>query len=761
MKNLIPIEEATAGVCGGKAPGLRGLLELGFPVPPGVCLPVAVYRAALPSKLPPAGAGADLALVEAFSRPVVEHLALWQPAAPLYQALDRTVRQLGWPLAVRSSATCEDRPEIPAPGVFTSELDVANRQELVEAVRSCWSSLWGVPAWAVLRRRSSWPGGEGMAVILQRQVRARRAGLVLSREARDGPGQMRLEWVEGPGHPLASGLVVPRWLTLPREGPIPAAAGFEVEELGRLRDAALGAEGILGGTVELEWAAEGDEIWLLQVRPVSCPAPVPVELWRSDDPEVVWRWDREHNPEPLSPAHISLMERLDPSGGFMVRQGYLFYAERDERAEAEEAPSALEPVWERFLGELDQRLGQLEAELPGLERAVSLFNEIFEAYFGHLARERRAAQSRFARFARQLNVGPEQAALLTVPAGHATLQRAEELYRLSRVVRKNSALAAVLGHEPLEPASFPDPGFAAEWQVHLGRYGALSACWDVASPSVAERPVVLGRRLLALAAVEHDPGAEWRRRSQQARELQRNLMGQLSAKTRQRFQEHLHQARLARRVEEEDDLLFARALGLVRQALLAVGCSLTQRGWLDRPDQVFLLRIEEIAEASRALEQTESRAPAALSPGVLEQRRAEWDARRSMVPPLTIQGERLVLSPPPSLGRVVLRGVGTGGVVRGRVRLVTRLEQMLARGEELRGAVVVCPTLIPALAVVLPEVAALVTDHGGLLSHAACLARELGKVAVVGTGVATRQLEEGEVVWVDGGRGLVVRDDVT
>ena len=60
------------------------------------------------------------------------------------------------------------------------------------------------------------------------------------------------------------------------------------------------------------------------------------------------------------------------------------------------------------------------------------------------------------------------------------------------------------------------------------------------------------------------------------------------------------------------------------------------------------------------------------------------------------------------------------------------------------------------MAIVLPNVAALVTDHGGLLSHAACLARELGLTAVVGTGCATDFLEAGQWVVVDGARGVVI-----
>jgi pyruvate,water dikinase len=117
----------------------------------------------------------------------------------------------------------------------------------------------------------------------------------------------------------------------------------------------------------------------------------------------------------------------------------------------------------------------------------------------------------------------------------------------------------------------------------------------------------------------------------------------------------------------------------------------------------------------------------------------------------------MTFAPPPAPERALLAGHGVGGVARGEVRLVARLEELLARPAE--GAVLVCATILPALAVALPAAAALVTDHGGLLSHAASLARELGVPAVVGTGVATRLLRDGERVWVDGQRGLVVREE--
>ena len=55
----------------------------------------------------------------------------------------------------------------------------------------------------------------------------------------------------------------------------------------------------------------------------------------------------------------------------------------------------------------------------------------------------------------------------------------------------------------------------------------------------------------------------------------------------------------------------------------------------------------------------------------------------------------------------------------------------------------------------IPRVAAIVTDLGAPLSHAAIVARELGIPAVVGCGDAKMRLRTGDRVRVDGGQGLV------
>jgi pyruvate,water dikinase len=71
------------------------------------------------------------------------------------------------------------------------------------------------------------------------------------------------------------------------------------------------------------------------------------------------------------------------------------------------------------------------------------------------------------------------------------------------------------------------------------------------------------------------------------------------------------------------------------------------------------------------------------------------------------------------------------------------------------GDVIVCPSSNPSWVPLFSIAAALVTDTGGVLSHAAVVARELGLPAVVGTRDATHRIADGRLVEVDGAAGIV------
>ncbi len=95
---------------------------------------------------------------------------------------------------------------------------------------------------------------------------------------------------------------------------------------------------------------------------------------------------------------------------------------------------------------------------------------------------------------------------------------------------------------------------------------------------------------------------------------------------------------------------------------------------------------------------------------------------------------------------------GSAGRVEGLVRRLDRPED----GHQLQaGEVLVTMQTDIAWTLLFPRAAAVVTDVGAPLSHAAIVARELGMPAVVGCGDATMRLKTGDRVLVDGGRGVV------
>jgi pyruvate,water dikinase len=71
------------------------------------------------------------------------------------------------------------------------------------------------------------------------------------------------------------------------------------------------------------------------------------------------------------------------------------------------------------------------------------------------------------------------------------------------------------------------------------------------------------------------------------------------------------------------------------------------------------------------------------------------------------------------------------------------------------GDVLVAPLTTPAWTPLFARAAAVVTDIGGPLSHGSIVAREYGVPAVLGTGAATKRIQQGQIITVDGNKGTV------
>jgi pyruvate,water dikinase len=301
----------------------------------------------------------------------------------------------------------------------------------------------------------------------------------------------------------------------------------------------------------------------------------------------------------------------------------------------------------------------------------------------------------------------------------------------------------------------------------LNRWGLRALEFDPGAPTVSEQePLVL--KLLRQPQPTTAPTAHAR---EQARARARVAVGD---RERARFDEVLH---IAERVhpQREENVLYTQSLpmGLVRRALLEIGRRLVAAGALAAADDVVYL---ERAEIRPALEGRLTGEAAAVR---VRRRQAErrWVRAHpgpafhgpAPVPPPSTRGlpralrrlpeafvwETALETAPeaPASGSGMLSGAGaSAGRATGRVRVI-RGEDELPRFEA--GEILVCPSTHSSWAVVFARAAAVVTDHGGVFSHPAIVAREYGIPAVVGTGSATTQLRDGQMVCVDGAAGRV------
>jgi len=185
-----------------------------------------------------------------------------------------------------------------------------------------------------------------------------------------------------------------------------------------------------------------------------------------------------------------------------------------------------------------------------------------------------------------------------------------------------------------------------------------------------------------------------------------------------------------------------RANWVLRGLLREYGRRLVESGVFDTADDVFYLLVDELD---------------ALPPDVsarVARRRAERRGLEGVVPPTVFSGswQPAATSSAALAGGEILRGVGVcGGRVRGRVRIV-RPETI----DELQpGEVLVAEVTDVGYTAAFCYAAAVVTELGGPMSHAAVVAREFGFPCVVDAQGATRSLAPGALVEVDGTSGEI------
>lgn len=269
-------------VVGGKAAAIDRLVAAGFPVPESAAVTVDAYRnfieqepvRQLLERVDLDDDGDSEAATERLEKAFVDAPIPSEIEAAVRSAAEAIAGRTGSSrsVAARSSATVEDAGSASYAGQFATELGCEPGDAVLDAVRRVWASAWS-PVVRAYRGAMGDDTAMHMGVLLMDMVDARHAGVVFTRSPEDEE-QLRIEIVEGLGDKLVSGQVTPERKLVSRSDPTHDLNEADPPYLKELVETALDVEEQLGGEPQdIEWAHDGERLWILQSRPVTVGSP--------------------------------------------------------------------------------------------------------------------------------------------------------------------------------------------------------------------------------------------------------------------------------------------------------------------------------------------------------------------------------------------------------------------------------------------------------------------------------------------------------
>ncbi len=492
-------------------------------------------------------------------------------------------------------------------------------------------------------------------------------------------------------------------------------------------------------------------------------------------------WDSMHVPRPLPPlagdAWQALIQAFSGRGTAVVNgYGYMGLGPSSETIRIEEPPMT-DPVamWYEFslprtaaickrLRDNDYLTMETTALADKLPELMST-SAIAWAYTMQPMNALMAPMSALMAFLAPRLGSESDLVTMTLLQGHANESSAtgERMAELVRLAASLPAVADALRRHEFAAAALVEGGdvFAEAFDRYLEDYGHSNQTWaEFHRPGWAEDPTVPLTMIAALLQQEgRDASAAHARALSQRAEV--------LAETEATLTDPADRAELHRLVDAARDyvpVIEDRARwqlasnGALRPAILELGRKLAADGRIPTSDDVFFFHTAELARLARGTLEGD---PAAIAAG----RRAAFEAWKSLTPPpslgaplppgfqdIPMLAKMFGFGAPRSDGNVVRGNAASRGLVRGRARIILDLEDAGSLSE---GEILICQFTSPPWTPLFAIAAAVVTNAGGVLSHAAIEAREYAIPCVVGCGDATTRIPPGALVEVDGAAGTV------
>ncbi len=303
-------------IAGGKGANLGEMASAGLPIPPGYVVLANAYeefieRTGLKDEIKEILESYDLSdneqleeACEKIQSKIIEQEMPEDIKEEIIKAYRELCEKVGKDeefVAVRSSATAEDLPEASFAGQQDTYLNVKGEEEVVEHVQRCWASLFNPRAVAYREEKGFDHFDVAIAVVVQKMVDADKAGVMFTVHPYTGErDKMVIEAAWGLGEAIVGGEVTPdtyivdkktlrvleeqigekkiMYVRDPETGEtkkveVPEdkrnARVLSDEEIKEVAKVGIEVEDHYGFPQDIEWAIEGDDVYVLQARPVT------------------------------------------------------------------------------------------------------------------------------------------------------------------------------------------------------------------------------------------------------------------------------------------------------------------------------------------------------------------------------------------------------------------------------------------------------------------------------------------------------------
>jgi pyruvate,water dikinase len=863
---ILPLADpkATLETVGGKGASLARLVTAGLPVPDGFHITTQAYNRFveendLQTRIPAALAQVDLkhpATLETVSTAIREMFAQGQIPPDVAGAIAQAYAELSGrdpAVAVRSSATAEDLPEASFAGQQDTYLNMRGAEQVLEAVKRCWGSLWTGRAIGYRAQQGIGPSSLSLAVVVQTLVPAEAAGILFTANPVNGRrDQAMISAAWGLGEAVVGGLVTPDMLVVDKtsgailekqigdkqqmtvrsdagtqEQPVPAelrqAPVLDDRLAGELVGLGVQIERLYGLPIDIEWALLDGAFSILQARPITAlpsavltepGSPLTIE-WKLPNPKSQYMRGSVVDllPDPVSPLFATLAipaisrvgvkevlrpltrsEPVLPDDYITTINEYVYmgigYTPRMwwwiitkmifamPRMLSESLPLWRNKIRPLYVETVARWQDQPFETMSAAELWMAI-QQVDDAAMLHLASllvattgASAGAEGLFTRVYEKLIRREGDPAAVTFLMGYDStpIQAEKALYDLATWSRGHGTLSAYLLETPTEKlaeqlaeASAPVsdwPDFCARLWDHQKTYGHIIYDLDFAKPLPLDDPTP---KLETIKMYLRDQGVNPHQRQQAAEEKR----VQAAETTRQRLKglrrwayiKTLGMAQTMAQVRENALSDIGLGYPLLRQMLRELGHRFAQAGWIARSEDIFWLNVDEVQAALASLEHGEKATNLFRQ---IAQRKATQQALKRFNPPPMLPPRKKYLginmaaftpAAEDSHGDHTIKGVPASA---GRVTAPACVLHGPEDFDQMKpGAVLVAATTTPAWTPLFAMAAAVVTDIGGPLSHGSIVTREYGIPAVLGTGVATRRIQDGQTITVDGSAGTV------